>query len=89
MTDLPSRKNRPDRACGICVGCQNQHGCLSPEPPCNTLEREPRDEDLPGREWMKKARLLARCERCALFRHCWNPEAYRRALAEADRKDRV
>jgi hypothetical protein len=82
MTRPPACQDSPGHPRNICVGCKNQHGCLSPEPPCNTLARLPEDASLPGREWMQKARQLSRCETCALYRQCWNPEAFHRARAQ-------
>ena len=69
-----------ETAHGLCINCDNRHGCRTGDPLCFELELGPSERTLPGREVMLRRGLLRRCRRCGHFRQCWTEDAYSRSL---------
>lgn len=73
-SNAPAAKRR------LCINCDNRHGCRSEQPACLTLRLTEAERRLSGQRLMVRRGLLGQCAACALFRRCWNGEAYRRQL---------
>jgi len=65
---------------GLCINCDNRHGCRTAAPLCESLPASGDERWLGGRELMRRRGLLGKCRGCGHFRQCWGEEAYRRAL---------
>lgn len=76
MTCLPSNPEPQ----GLCLDCDNRHGCRSAPPPCLAIERRPEERNLTGRALIRRRGRLPECRDCAHFRRCWELEDYERAL---------
>ena len=66
---------------GLCINCDNRHGCRTAAPLCASLTVKNAERWLAGKELMRQRGLLGKCRGCGHFRQCWGEEAYRRALA--------
>ena len=49
------------RAVPFCINCDNRHGCKNGLPECLRHNREPGEEKLRGREFMKRRGMLDKC----------------------------
>ncbi len=68
---------------GFCLNCDNRHGCKNGLPPCLRRRREPGEERLRGREFMKRRGWVEDCAACKDFGACYGPGEYEAALADA------
>ena len=66
----------------FCVNCDNRHGCKTATPVCLSMEREPDETALRGRELMVKRSALSLCRRCKDFAICWPRAEYDAAVAK-------